>query len=175
MTLMQEAPVRPDYAAMATNRLEGGDPFAVAEATPARLAEAVAGLTPEQLRRPEAPGKWSVLEVVQHLADYDLVNGYRFRMVLAHDTPPIQGYDQDLWAGRLRYRDVPLDAALAQFAALRDANLRLLRTLLPAEWERVGLHAERGPESVRRMFELMAGHDLVHLDQIARIRRATGA
>ena len=160
----------PDYAAMAAERLGAREPFMVAAATPARLARAVAGLTPEEAARPERPGKWSVAEVVHHLADYELVNGYRFRMVLAHDTPAIQGYDQDLWARRLRYLHIPMDEALARFTTQRHANLRLLETLAPEEWDRAGIHSERGPETVRRMFTLMAGHDLLHLDQIARMQ-----
>jgi hypothetical protein len=53
------------------------------------------------LRRPEAPGEWSVAEVLQHLADSDLITGYRIRLMLAQDNPPIPGYDQDAWARRL--------------------------------------------------------------------------
>src|SRR5690606_29130053 len=140
--------------------------------TPAPLRDAVAGVDDDALRRPEAPGKWSVVEVAQHLADSELVFGYRIRMTAAHDRPAIQGYDQDLWATDLRYADVRLEDALADFEALRAMNLRLLRALPEASWERVGLHAERGEESVRQLTRLMAAHDLVHLRQIERIKGA---
>jgi hypothetical protein len=169
------APPASPYVQRLLGRLGDADPFAAQEAFPGALARAVAGLSEGELRSPEAPGKWSVIEVVQHLADTELVHGFRFRMVLAHDEPPLAGYDQDLWAAGLGYRDGDLEEALAQLRALRHANLRLLRPLPLAAWERVGIHGERGPESLRTMFRMLAGHDLVHLDQVARIRRAIGA
>ena len=121
------------------------------------------------LRRPERPGKWSVVEVVQHLADSDLVMGFRIRMVLASDRPALQGYDQDRWVSELRYREVPLGTALHQLAGLREGNLALARNLTPAQLERIGRHSERGEESVALMLRLMAGHDLVHRRQMDRI------
>jgi hypothetical protein len=148
------------------------DPLDTMPRTPALLRDAVEGVEDDALRRPEAPGKWSVVEVVQHLADSELVYGYRIRMTVAQDRPPIQGYDQDLWAQHLRYRDVRLEDALADFEALRTLNLRFLRALPDAAWERVGLHAERGEESVYQLTRLMGGHDLVHLRQIERVKRA---
>ena len=137
-----------------------------------RSPAAVRGLGEAALRRPEKPGKWSVLQVVQHLADSDLVWAYRVRRILADDRPTISGYDQDLWAERLRYADARLEDALEQFAAVRRANLRLLRALEPDQWSRVGIHSERGEESVAHLTKLYAAHDLVHLRQIARIRAA---
>lgn len=110
--------------------------------------------------------------VLQHLADSELVWGYRLRMVLAHDRPQITGYDQDLWAARLEYDDADPDQALKDFAALREANLRLLARASADDLKRVGVHAERGEESVAHMIRLYAGHDLLHLAQLARIRHA---
>jgi hypothetical protein len=121
------------------------------------------------LRRPERPEKWSVIEVVQHLADSDLVMGFRIRMVLASDRPPLQGYDQDRWVSELRYREVPLATALHQLAGLREGNLALARRMAPEQLERIGIHSERGEESIALMLRLMAGHDLVHRRQIDRI------
>jgi hypothetical protein len=127
------------------------------------------GVSPETLRRPEAPGKWSVIEVIQHLADSELVLGFRTRMVLSEDRPPLQGYDQDKWATLFRYADVPLDRALEQLRVVRDANLGVLTRLGPAELAREGMHSERGPESLGHLLKLMAAHDLVHRRQIDRI------
>jgi hypothetical protein len=124
------------------------------------------------LRVPEAPGKWSVIEVLQHLADSDLVFGFRLRMIVTEDNPPLQGYDQDAWARTLRYRDVQLDLAIDQLRSLRAANLHVLRQLSPGQLERVGLHSERGPESAGFLLRLMAGHDLVHRRQVDRILAA---
>ena len=151
------------------------DPMEVLAETPAALQKAVAGLTPEQDGTPERPGKWSVRQVVQHLADSELVGGFRFRMVLAHDAPELPGYDQDLWAQRLRYQDNDIADALQDFAYLRRINLRLLRRATPDDLKRVMRHAERGDEPLGQMIRLYAGHDLVHLRQIERIRRAVEA
>jgi uncharacterized damage-inducible protein DinB len=158
------------YSAAVLDLLGDRDPIHVLERTPAALAAAITGLSDAQLREPEAPGKWSHTHVLRHLADSELVWGYRLRMVLAHDRPRLTGYDQDLWAERLRYGDDDARPAIDDFAALRRANLRLLGRLSPADLERVGVHAERGEESVEHMIRLYAGHDLLHLRQLERIR-----
>jgi len=163
------------YVSSLLGVLGGRDPWEVQEAQVARLAEAVAGLDDAALRTPEAPGKWSVVEVVQHLADTELVHGYRMRKIVADPGCAIEGYDQDAWSRELGYRDVDLAGALEQHRALRTANLRWLRSLDDERLDRAGMHAERGPESVRRVVTLLAAHDLVHLAQIERIRRAIGA
>jgi hypothetical protein len=149
-------------------------PLVVLEEMVPALRAAVAGLDGERLQRPERPGKWSVSQVVAHLADSDLVFGYRLRRVLAEDRPALEGYDQDRWADGLRYRDAKVEDSLAQFVALRAANLRLLRAATPADLERVGIHSERGDESVALMMRLYAAHDLVHRRQIDRIKAAVG-
>jgi hypothetical protein len=150
------------------------DPMVVLRATPERLRRAVAGRTPDELRRPERPGKWSAVEVVQHLADSDLVWAYRIRLILADDRPTITGYDQDRWAAALAYRAADMSHALEQFEALRRANLRLLAGLPPAALARVGMHSERGEERLDHITKLYAGHDLAHLRQLARIFEAVG-
>jgi hypothetical protein len=132
------------------------------------------GVVDATLRRPEKPGKWSVIEVIQHLADSELVAGFRSRMVLSEDRPVLQGYDQDRWASEFRYREVSLSQALDQLRGLRMANLHLWKHLTPVQLERVGLHSERGPESAGHIIRLMAAHDLVHRRQIDRIFTADG-
>lgn len=151
------------------------EPLAVLAELPGWLERRLEPVAESALRRPEAEGKWSALDVVQHLADSDLVFGFRMRMILTEDRPALQGYDQDRWATTLRYRDVPPAEALAQLGVLRAANLRVLRQLGPADWERVGMHAERGAESLGHLTKLMAAHDLVHRRQIDRVLGAAGA
>ncbi len=148
------------------------DPREVLGATAAALRAATRSVSLEQLRRPEAPGKWSVIHVVQHLADSDLVWAWRLRLVIAQDRPPLTPYDQDRWAERLNYDEARLDDGLEQFNLLRRLNLQLIDRLSEDERARVGVHAERGDESVDRMMRLYAGHDLRHLRQIDRIRAA---
>ena len=127
------------------------------------------GIAEPVLRRPEAPGKWSVVQVIQHLADSDLVAGYRIRMILTQDQPSLQGYDQDRWASEFHYEHIPLTLALQQLRGLRAANLHVWKQLTPRQLERIGLHAERGPESAGHLLRLMGAHDLVHRRQIDRI------
>ena len=161
---------RAAYAGAILALLGDRDPLVVLRETGPALGQAVASLSDEQLRRPEAPGKWSIVHVLQHLADSDLVWAWRVRLILAHDRPTITGYDQDLWAERLHYGDADPRQALATFGVLRDANLRLLDRATPSDMARVGVHSERGEESVGHLCRLYAGHDLLHLNQIARIR-----
>jgi hypothetical protein len=163
------------YVAAILAALGSREPLGLLAETPTVLRTAVAGLTPEQDGTPERPGKWSVRQVVQHLADSDVVGAFRFRMVLAHDAPELPGYDQDLFAERLRYQDSDLATALDDFEFLRGLNLRLLQRATPEDMKRVMRHAERGDEPLAHMIKLYAGHDVVHLRQIARIRQAIGA
>ncbi len=151
------------------------DPIEVQGQLVASLERATAGLSLPQLRQQEKSGKWSVNEVVQHLADSEMVTGYRIRLILASDTPEIQAYDQDAWAHALRYAEASLPSALSQIRVLRGRSLELLRALQPGGWERAGMHTERGRESVRQIATLQAAHDLVHLRQIARIKSVIGA
>ena len=158
------------YAAAVLNLLGAKDPMDVLLHTVPAIEHARDGLSTTQLTQPEAVGKWSVRHVLQHLADSELVWGYRLRMMLAHDRPQLTGYDQDLWAERLRYDDVDAQQALQDFSVLRASNLRLLAGASREDLKRVAVHAERGEESVAHRIQLYAGHDLLHLKQIARIR-----
>lgn len=148
------------------------DPLEVLRATPAAISVVVSGLSAAQIESPEKPAKWSIRHVVQHLADSELMVAVRLRLTLAQDRPPLPGYDQDLWAERLRYPEVPFADALEQFTLMRRSNLRLWERLTEAELPRVGVHSERGEESLDFMRKLCAGHDLAHLRQLSRIREA---
>jgi uncharacterized damage-inducible protein DinB len=150
-------------------------PFDVLRETPTEVGRLIASLSSDQLAAPEAAGKWSMRQVVQHLADSELVSGFRLRMVLAQDRPQIAGYDQDRWAERLRYDEADALQALDDFTSLRRANLRLLQRATSDDLARVGVHAERGEESVAHMMKMYAGHDLLHLRQLSRIRAIVAA
>ena len=101
-----------DYTAAILDLLGSRDPIDVLGRTAAGIRSAVAGLSEAELSQPEAPGKWSIRQVVRHLADSDLVWGYRVRMVLAQDRPSLTGYDQDVWSERLHYDRARVDEAL---------------------------------------------------------------
>jgi DinB superfamily len=169
------AAAAPAYVRALLEVLGPRDPLEVAAKQLDWLARRTTGLTDAALRRPEAPGKWSAIEIIQHLADTELVYGWRTRQILTEDRPAIQGYDQDAWARGLGYATMPLDLALVQLGGLRAANLRLWRSLTPTQRARVGLHSERGPESLDLLLRLMGAHDLVHRRQLDRVLAAASA
>jgi hypothetical protein len=168
------AAAAPAYVRALLHLLGPRDPLDVASELMPWIERRTAGLADAVLRRPEAEGKWSAIQVIQHLADSEIAVGWRTRMILTEDRPPLRGYDQDAWARALGYAEIPLDTALAQLGGLRAANLRIWRSLTPEQRERVGIHSERGPESLDLLIRLMGGHDLVHRRQIDRVLAAAG-
>ena len=160
------------YVAAVLDLLGTKDPLHVLRATPEIVGRHVRQMSLAEIRQAEAPEKWSVNEVVHHLSDSELVFGFRMRMVLSQDRPQLAGYDQDRWADRLRYRDSNHEEAFALFTALRRANLKLVTGTSPTDLQRTSVHSERGEETLKHMIRLYAGHDLVHIRQIERIRRA---
>jgi hypothetical protein len=114
------------------------------------------------------PGEWSVLECLGHLTDSELVTSARYRWVLAESEPSLSGYDQTAWATRLGYSTADPASLLDLFGALRRANVALWRRTPVADRIRVGLHAERGPESYELLFRMQAGHGRVHRAQAER-------
>ena len=159
-----------EYVAALLHLVGTQNPLDVLRATPAILAREFESMPASMFGTPEAPGKWSAGIVLAHLADSELVGAFRVRMILAHDRPALAPYDQDRWAERLRYSTINVAESLERFTVLRRANLTLWSTTSSAELARVGLHGERGEESVEQMRRLYAGHDLAHLKQLSRIR-----
>jgi uncharacterized damage-inducible protein DinB len=160
------------YIRAVLDLVEGRDPMYVLGSTPGLVRERVEGLPIQRLHDPEREGKWSIAHVLRHLADSDLVWAWRLRMALAHERPSVGGYDQDAWADRLGYAEADPTFSLHEFEAVRRGNVWLLERATPADLERVAVHPERGEESVGHMIRLYAGHDLLHLRQIDRIRAA---
>lgn len=162
------------YTAALLELLGNREPLAVWAELPEAIDKLTADVTAADAVRPEADGKWSIAQVVSHLVDTEVVYAYRVRLIVAQESPPIAGYDQDLWAKRLHYQEESLDDLRAELRALRGRNLRFVRRLSSAERERVGLHDERGPESVSHILKMLAAHDLLHRAQIVRVRKAIG-
>ena len=133
------------------------------------LKRLTAGLSDGFLRVPERRGKWSIIEVIQHLADVEIVYGVRVRQMLAEKQPTMLTFDQDAWARELKYNERKLEAAMAQLHALRTVNLALFRSLTHEQWNRLGVHSERGVESVYVTALSLAVHDDIHLRQVRRI------
>jgi DinB superfamily len=145
--------------------LNGDDPATVQAATPAAMRHLVAESEPQHLRTRPRAGEWSALETLGHMLDAEIVSSARYRFIVAHETPPLIGYDQDLWVQGLRHNDDDVSALLDHFEAMRLANVRMWGRSSSAERSRVGHHEERGPESYELTFRLIAGHDRIHLAQ----------
>jgi len=150
----------------------GRDPQRVLAATPGRIRKLVRRLPSRRLKRRPAPGKWSIGEILAHLAEVELVVGYRIRTILGKPGTPIQAFDQDVWAKVGRYREQDARKSLEMFCVVRERNLALLRSLKPRQWKQYGMHQERGKETVTRIAEMFAGHDLNHLRQIEKLAKA---
>jgi hypothetical protein len=146
--------------------LGGDDPAHVQEVTPGEWHTMV-DVSGSDLHETPADGEWSVFGCLAHAVDAEIVMSARYRWIVAHDEPPLLGYDQDRWVERL-HADADAEPAvdlLAAFAALRRTNLDLWRRSTEAERARVGVHQERGPESFDLSFRMIAGHDRFHLRQ----------
>ncbi len=145
------------------------DPLTILTETPAWIAAHIDGLSDTALRTPEAPGKWSLTQVIAHMADAEIAFGWRARIVLTQDSPPMQGFDEGLWVTRFDYAGADPSEALRAFTAQRQWNLRVWRSATAADMKRLGVHALRGPEPFERLQQMTAGHDLRHRRQIDRI------
>jgi DinB superfamily len=176
MTMASPDPVAApvEYQRLMLSLVGQDDPASVQEGTPGAVGAMVATAAADLRRRP-AEGEWSVLELVGHLADAELVMAARYRWILAHDKPPIAAYDQDRWVDRLRHNEDDPRDLLALFEAVRRANLALWRGTPAPDRQRVGIHSERGPESLDLMFRMIAGHDRFHLAQMDRTLTAIRA
>jgi len=155
------------YRTMLLDLLGDRDAAEVQAELPDQIAAVLKEAGPDLRTRP-ARGEWSVVELVGHLLDAEIVLAGRYRWILAHDEPPIAAYDQDLWVQRLRHQDDDPQEMLALLAAFRRANLDLWARTPQQERDRVGHHAERGPESFDLSFRMLAGHDIFHLGQMRR-------
>jgi uncharacterized damage-inducible protein DinB len=133
------------------------------------IAELIKGVSREELRRKPAPGKWSVSEIVAHLAEDEIVQIWRYRQMLENPGVALAGFDQDKWAQLGDYGTREIGDSLELFRLLRESNIAMFSRLSEKEWQSNGVHGERGPMTVRSLMEHMAGHDLNHLEQIKRI------
>jgi len=145
-----------------------------AEKSPKEIATAVSGLSEQVLRYKPSPDKWCVLEILGHLADAEIVYGYRLRQMLADIEPVIAPIDQDAWAGNLNYLNSPPMELVAFYALTRHHNLRLLRTLKASDLLKSAFHPEMQREmTVADLVQRMGGHGAAHLQQIERLKAAS--
>jgi DinB superfamily len=160
-----------DYLKRLQSYLGDRDPLKVQAATPKKLEQLVKHVPRRTLMRRAAPGKWSIGEIVAHLADDELVGAYRIRKILEDPGTAIQSFDQDKWAPTGKYAHCDPAQSLELFRTLRQANLKLLKSLDKQQWNHHGVHAERGIESIAAITKHFACHDLNHLKQIETILR----
>jgi DinB superfamily len=157
------------YIQRILSHIAGQDGVKVQAATPKKIAKLLKGVPAAKLRKRPAPDKWSVAEILAHLADVEIVLGWRVRSILGAPGTPIQAFDQDAWVIALHYERRDARKSLEQFRVLREANLALYKSLRAEQWKHHGMHAERGEETIEHITRLMAGHDLNHLGQIESI------
>jgi uncharacterized damage-inducible protein DinB len=157
------------------SNIPGQDPLKIQAATPQKLVRLLKGVPKAKLRQRPAPGKWSIHEIVTHMADTEVVYGFRVRLILGAPGAPLASFDQDRWVAALHYDKRETATALEQFMALRRATLNMLKTISPEQWKHFGAHAERGEESVAMSVAMIAGHDINHLAQIERILKSPKA
>jgi len=148
---------------------EGQDPIKVQSATPKKLARLVKGVPTAKLRKRPTPDKWSVAEILAHLADVEIVIGWRMRSILGAPGTPVQAFDQSTWVVSGHYEKRDHRESMELHRVLREANLALLKSLSPEQWKLYGQHAERGQESIEHIVRMIAGHDINHIHQIERI------
>lgn len=135
------------------------------------LAVATTGAAgPELDFKPE--GKWSVRQIVCHLADAEALGVTRFRQLIAEENPPMTAWDQEAWASKLDYEKRKISQALEIFRVLRSANYDLLKDLPEAAYARAGMHAKHGRLTLADMLRMYAEHVEKHVQQIQTTRSA---
>ena len=139
---------------------------------PELLAVVLTGVFGEEEDFTASPGKWSVRQIVAHLADADLVAAHRFRQMLAEENPTLMAFDQDKWTQNLDYGKRKPKQSLETFRRIRAENYELLKDLPEAAFQRTGNHTERGQMTILNLLEGMAEHAESHARQLQGIREA---
>lgn len=136
------------------------------------LRASIDGLSEEQMRFRPAPGKWSIHEIIVHVADSEIVGIHRLKKVLAEDQPLLTAFDQDAWAAQLSYHELDAGQYLLLFKLLRESFLPVLSRLTEDDWQRVGIHSEAGPMTFGQLLQKYVDHIRDHLRQIERVKAA---
>ena len=161
---MNETPQQ--YTQRIVGHTEGQEPLKIQAATPKKLRRLLGRATASKLRKRPAPDKWSIAEIVVHLADAEIAGAWRMWLILGAPGTPVAAFDQDSWVTALHYDKRDPRKALEQFRVVRETNLALLKTLTPEQWKHYGMHSERGQETIEHIARMFAGHDLNHIAQI---------
>ena len=143
-------------------------------ATPARLREAVHGLTDAQIDTEYRPGGWTIRQVVHHVADSHLNAYVRFKLALTEDEPTIKPYDEALWAELADVKTVPIATSLTQLETIHERWLAVLRAMTPADFERMLVHPETGRQRLDQVLALYAWHGPHHTAHVTSLRQRRG-
>jgi len=138
------------------------------------LRAAVADMTREQVVARPVPGKWSTLEVVCHLGDFEPIYADRMKRVIAEERPSLLGADEKRFAAALAYQQRDVNEELSIIVQTRSQMARILRTLSADALQRVGVHNERGPLTLENLLQGATNHVAHHLKFIKDKRRALG-
>ena len=158
-----------DYLNRIRDYAQGKDPLELQKQAPAVLAQLLANASEEQLTKRPSKDKWSISEILAHLAEDEIATAWRYRQMVEHSGLQLAGFDQDMWALTGDYASRVPHESLALFRLLRNANLQFLQQITPEQWDCFGIHAERGRITIRDLVVHMAGHDANHIDQIRRM------
>ena len=137
---------------------------------PEVLAMVLTGVYGEEEDFIPAPGKWSVRQIVAHIADAEMVGAHRMRQVIAEDNPTLVAFDQDKWTQKLDYAKRKPKQSLETFRRVRAENYELLKDLPPAAFQRTGNHTERGPVTLLSLVEGYADHAESHARHLMELR-----
>ncbi len=160
------------YYARYVSHVAGRDVSAILDSQPAELRELIEPLTEEDGGARYEPGKWSVKEVLGHIADTERVMSYRLLRVARGDATPLPGFDQDPYVAAARSDTRTLASLLSELEAVRAATLTLARSLGEEAWARRGT-ASGQAVSARALAHIVAGHWAHHV-QILRERYGLG-
>ena len=144
-------------------------PVQLQRQAPNIVAELIHHASGERLKIRPRKDKWSVGEILAHLAEDEVATAWRCRQMVEHSGIELNGFDQDFWAQAGGYNSRDPEESVALFRLLRNANLQLLEALRTDQWDCFGIHAARGRITVRDLAIHMAGHDMNHIEQIRRI------
>ena len=142
----------------------------------AQLRAAVAGMTREQLVARPVAGKWSTLEVVCHIADFEPILAERMKRIIAlsADVPLMLAADENLFVKELKYHDRDVNEELALIEATRRQMARIIRALTSEQLQLTGNHNKKGLQTLEKVIQVTISHIPHHLPFVAEKRKALG-
>ncbi len=164
---MNETPQ--EYSTRILGYLKGKNSLTVLAESPKKIKKLISGKSKKILYKKPHPSKWSAAEIIAHLAETELVLGWRYRSIAENNGVLIQSFEQDLWAENAQYYKLDVKEMLEMFSILRKANITFLKNLTKEKFKNYGMHRERGKETIEHIVNLEAGHDVNHLNQIIAI------